>query len=110
MTEEQHDQPEQPEQPEQPRPRTITLDLTVPDLYTDSIAIEMSSYTVTMTLGVAQGPAMRPVGIVRLSHAHAKILAIVLKRLLKKAEETVGPIQIYPSLLQERGISLEDEW
>jgi hypothetical protein len=85
--------------------------MAVPEFYADAAVFEASPYTFTLNLGVSGAGGARPVATVRMSHAHAKVLAILLKRFLKEAEEQLGgPIAVTPKLLQERGIDLERDW
>lgn len=83
---------------------------TLPEFYTDASTFDISAYTFSIRLGVGTEQQVRPVALVRMSHAHAKVLTIMLKKALKEAEEQLGPISIHQQLLEERGIDLERDW
>jgi hypothetical protein len=61
------------------------------------------------TPGVPQTP--KTVGCVRTSLPHAKLLTILLQRMLKQIEERQGyPIRIPPEILRQHGISEQEDW
>ena len=84
----------------------------IPDVYVDATKFEASSYTVTLALGMAAGTGVvRPAATVRMSHTHAKVFAIILTRFLKQTEQTLeAPIPIPKRVLEEMGISLDEDW
>jgi hypothetical protein len=86
--------------------------MAIQEFYADAAAFEISPYTFSLNLGVSMGGGgARPVATVRMSHAHAKVMAIMLKRFLKEAEEKLEvPIAIAPKLLEERKIDLDRDW
>lgn len=81
------------------------LNFAVPDLYVDGGQVEVSPFTVSVTLSVGR----RPAGVVRMSPAYAKMFAILLKQYLKQAEGRWGePIAVPEVVLKDRKISLDD--
>lgn len=90
----------------------------VPDIYCDSVNIAMTPYDLMLMLTkmkpkpegnqVTVSPA--PVGLIRMSLEHAKVLAILLKRNLKEYEDKVGAIPIHPETAKNLGISKNEDW
>jgi hypothetical protein len=61
------------------------------------------------TPGVPQSPKV--VGCIRTSLPHAKLLAILLRRMLKQMEDRQGgAIRIPPEILKQHGISEAEDW
>ena len=86
-----------------------------PEFYTDTLALRLSPYTVTLYFAVRRGTGEEtepePVAVIRMSPEHAKVMAIVFKRALKELEESLRIlISIPPSILEEKDISLETDW
>lgn len=94
----------------------------VPDIYTDSISIFISDWGLTLDLRASKPPAptltpstepvtMLPEGkaLVRMSHAHAKAFAVILKRQLKGYETSFGEIRV-PGLVAENLHITPEEW
>jgi hypothetical protein len=93
----------------------------LPDIYCDSVQIAMTPYdTVLMltknipTFGGKAGKievTPDPVGTVRMSLEHAKVLAILLKRYLQEYERSTGmQIPLHPEMLKNLGISEDEDW
>jgi hypothetical protein len=81
------------------------LTLAVPDVYVDGARVEVSPVTVTLAFATGKRPSV----VVRMSPIYAKIFAVLLKDLLKQAEEKWGePIAIPEAVLKDRGITLDD--
>jgi len=93
-----------------PRITVATPEFAVPEFYVDGSAYEASVYTVTLVLGTSMSTGhLRPSTTIRMSHTHAKVLAMALKRFLKQTEEALGaPIAIPKQALEETGLSLDD--
>jgi hypothetical protein len=88
-----------------------------PDIYCDGVQIGLTPYDVMIELG--RRPAGLPtpanakpvcVGTIRMSLQHAKVLAIMLRKNLKNYEDATGPISMHPVLLEQLGISKEEDW
>ena len=99
------------QEPERDVP-TLRFPITVPDIYADGVSLEASPYTVTVHFGISAGPsALRPTATVRMSHSHAKMFAIMLRKFLKNVEETWdAPIPLHANLLEEKNIDLDKDW
>lgn len=85
------------------------------DVYTDQFNVSIGPYGVTFLL--QRSPAVpqpgqvanEPVGVVRMSQEHAKVLAMILRRQLKQYERDAGfEIPIMPQVLNQLSLSLED--
>jgi len=97
----------------------------VPDIYADQVAMLMTEWGLMLALQTIMPPSGRfeptgesgesvalpeeLMGIVRLTHPHAKTLVILLKRILKAYEEQAGEIQIPPTQITRHNITAE-EW
>ena len=92
------------------------MDEKAPDLYTDSVQIQLSPFGalfVLMLVPPGQGPNTVPEKLahVRMSLEHAKVLAIMLRKQLQKFEHDMGDkIPIHPSVAQQVGISRQEDW
>ena len=86
----------------------------VPEFYVDQIRVAVTPYTVSLVLSVsspipASGDQPRDVAVVRMGPHMAKVIAMLLRRQLKKYEEDSGtPISVPPGVLNSMGLSLED--
>lgn len=87
-----------------------------PDLYVDGMSVAMSTYDVVIELtrkrpvsdGVDQATR---VGVIRMSHEHAKAVAIMLRSSLKAYEQELGAtIPVHPSLRSQLTIGANGEW
>jgi hypothetical protein len=99
----------------------------VPDIYTDFVGFMVSDWGIVMALRATALPLEAPPSagvtvqsgtvqipselkaIVRMSHPHAKALAMLLKRVLKAYEQTAGEI-IIPSVVMELHQLSAEEW
>lgn len=83
-----------------------------PDFYVDAVGFAASPYTVSLAIGVAQPVGdMRLSATIRMSHTHAKVFAIALKRFLKMTEAQLqAPIAVPQRVIEETGISLDEDW
>lgn len=88
----------------------------VPDVYSDSLSLSTNVWGVTLAFGTR--PLRRPEeaeappeikAIVRMSHLHAKVVAMVMRRVLKGVESEVGEIEI-PDAVREALDLTGDEW
>ena len=86
--------------------------VSVPSFYVDVAGFGMTSYTVTLNLGLRRGPkAIQPQAQILMSPQHAKMFVILLTRAIKALEErTGGPIQVPDALLEAKEISLDTDW
>lgn len=92
------------------------MDAEVPDVYCDGIQVSISPFDVVLQL--SQRPAMpgtsqppKSVGYVRMSLEHAKVTAIILRKVLRQHEETQGhEIVLHPNVYQQMGLSKEEDW
>ncbi len=102
-------------QPEQEERSMVEMPDEVPDIYTDNVQFQVGPYDLSLELykrapGVnSTEPPMR-VGTVRMSHQHAKVLAIVLKDTLKQLEAQQGAIPIHPQVLNTLKLSKSEDW
>jgi hypothetical protein len=89
---------------------------TVPDIYCDSVQIGITGYDLMIelqkraaNLNATDAPVR--VATVRMSHEHAKVLAIMLARNLHEYESASGSvIPIHPALRQTLGLSKSEDW
>lgn len=85
------------------------------DVYCDQSRINVSPYTVTLTLAVsspdrqAGGTMGHDLVTVRMSPQHAKTMAMSMRRVLKEFERNSNtPIAIPQELMNQLGMSMED--
>ncbi len=96
----------------------------VPDIYCDGVQIAMTPYDVLLML-TQNKPALgatspqahqiqvqpQPVGLVRMSLEHAKVLTMLLKRNLRAYEDKAdASIPLDPDTSRRLGISKEEDW
>ncbi|MFH1140450.1 MAG: hypothetical protein V1724_02005 [Chloroflexota bacterium] len=86
-----------------------------PDVYCDGMQIQVSPFGIILQLTqIPPTPGTVPpksVAYVRMSLEHAKVVAIVLRRVLKQHEDTQGgAIVLHPQLYQQLGISRQEDW
>ena len=87
----------------------------VPDVYCDALEILATPFGLVLNLSQrapVQGtdPAI-PVAHVRMSLEHAKVMAIILRKVLKSHEDAQGaPIPLHPSVYSQMGISRDEDW
>lgn len=92
------------------------MDQTLPDVYCDGVQVSLSPFDVVLNMtlrppvpGTSQ--TARPVGYVRMSLEHAKVMAIILRKLLKQHEEAQGhEIVLHPQVYQQMGLSRQEDW
>lgn len=96
---------------ETPQEHQIAIDASTPEYYADSFSMGGSEYTVTLHFGVKVGPSFTKVNsIVRMNPLHAKMMAILLTRNLKRYEQELGEIIIPARLLEAKEIDLDQAW
>src|SRR2546429_252232 len=86
--------------------------LDIPDIYADGFAVELSAFTATLTLTLATQGIARPIANIRMSHAHAKVMAMLLRKFMKEVEtkELGEPIAVPTAALEQWKLSLDDDW
>lgn len=96
------------------------MDDKVPDIYCDGVQVMVSPFDIILRL-TERSPALAPQGqpqeepqtvaYVRTSLEHAKVLAIILRKILKTHEDQQGgPINLHPQICQVMGISPQEDW
>ena len=81
------------------------------DVYADGMELAASPYTVSVIFTLTVGPeTQRRQAVVRMSLQHAKMMAIQFKRAVKEMEQQLGPIELSPKLLKEKGIDVSVDW
>jgi hypothetical protein len=94
------------------KPSIVPLFPDIPDIYADGFAVEFSAFTATLTLTLATQGIARPIANIRMSHAHAKVMAMLLRKFMKEVEEKeLGePIAVPSAALAQWKLSLDDDW
>ena len=87
----------------------------VPDVYCDGVQVLVSPFGIILTLSErAPTQGTEPpitVAHVRMSLEHAKVMTIMLKKILKTHEDQQGsPITLHPQIYQQMGISPQEDW
>lgn len=88
----------------------------IPDIYCNSVQLGISPYDLMIELQrkppiLAGEVKPVPVGTVRMSLEHAKVMAIMLTKALKGYEhQTNRQIPMHPELLKNLGISEAEDW
>lgn len=82
----------------------------VPEIYTDSFSMAGSAYTVSLIFAVRMGTVLKQQAVVHMSPIHAKVMAILFKRQLKRYEEAAGEITVPEQLLRDKDINLDRDW
>jgi hypothetical protein len=81
-----------------------------PDFYADGVAIELSAFTATLTMTVTSHGVAAPVANIRMSHAHAKAMVMLLRKFMKEVERDLGePIAVPGAALTAIRTIYEDE-
>ena len=87
----------------------------IPDVYCDGVAINVGPFGVILNLTQAppapgtQQP--KTAAYVRMSLEHAKVMTIMLRKVLKQHEEQQGsPIILHPQIYTQMGISRQEDW
>ena len=94
------------------------MDTEAPDLYTDSVQIQLSPFGALFVFmlapaGQAGGTAPKKIVNLRMSLEHAKVLAILLRKEIQRFESAGNlgeTIPIHPKVLQTLGISRQEDW
>ena len=92
------------------------MDAETPDIYITGVQFSVSPFDMAMLfqLRPAAPSSTTPpeaVGTVRMSLEHAKVMAILLKKVLKNHEEAQGsPIVLHPQIYASMGISPTEDW
>ena len=86
-----------------------------PDIYCDSMQLLLSPFDVILQLTqrapVAGTEPPRTVAYVRMSLEHAKVMAIILRKILKQHEDQQGAaIVLHPQVYQQLGLSPQEDW
>lgn len=83
-----------------------------PEYYIDTFQVGISAYSVILDFGLRTSPEeTRQVARIRMSPEHAKVMAILFRRAIKEFEQTANhTIAIPPALLQDKTLSLEQDW
>jgi hypothetical protein len=92
----------------------------VPDIYCDGLQVLVSPFDLMLQL-TERDPKVGPdgkvtsenrtVAYVRMSLEHAKVVAILLRRVLKNHEDQQGsPIGLHPQVCTELTISPREDW
>lgn len=89
----------------------IPFDDDLPDIYADSINLNLGLYGISIVLGRVKGdlaePTTVPVGVVRMSPQLALVLTQLLRKSLRKFQEDVGAINLPDTVLQSLEIDRE---
>jgi hypothetical protein len=88
----------------------------VPDIYCDGVQVALGAFDVILQLtqrppgvGTTEKPAV--VGNVRTSLEHAKMMAVLLRKVIKQHEERIGgKIQLPLQVWQQLGLSEQEDW
>lgn len=87
----------------------------IPDVYCDGAAIQVSPFGLILNLTQAsptpgtQQP--KTAAYVRMSLEHAKVMAIMLRKILKQHEEQQGgAIVLHPQIYTQMQISRQEDW
>jgi hypothetical protein len=82
------------------------------ECYADSFQLGASPYTFTLVFGLKRADGKTsPLTEVRMSPEHAKVMAILFKRAVKRFEEALGAdISVSPHILREKNVDLSSDW
>ena len=93
------------------------MDPQIPDVYCDGAQINLSPVDAVLLLSkrspnVGTTEPARPVAYVRMSLEQAKIIAIILRKILKGYEEAQlgDQIQLPTPVWQQLGLSPQEDW
>jgi hypothetical protein len=102
----------QEEQPLPPPVPQFIMARPIPEFYTDLVRVDYSAVTIMFTFSIAvPNQPQREQAIVRMSPEHAKLMAIILRKSFKAYEQERGAeISIPASVLEQQGVSLEQDW
>ena len=87
----------------------------IPDVYCDGMLLQLSPFGLILNLTksspIPGTQAPKSVAYARMSLEHAKVIAVMLRRVLKQHEEQQGgAIILHPQVYQQLGISREEDW
>src|SRR6266581_2555776 len=93
----------------------------LPDIYCDGVNVMVSPFDLILQLtqrvpapppGQGQkGEPAKAVANVRMSLEHAKVMAILLRKVLKQHEDQQkAPINLHPQICDAMGISVQEDW
>jgi hypothetical protein len=96
------------------------MDQDIPDMYCDGVQVMVSPFDLILQL-TERHPALplqgkqpespRTIAYVRMSLEHAKVIAIMLRKVLKEHEDQQkGKINLHPQICEVMGISPEEDW
>lgn len=90
-------------------PRQVTpSDVFAPEYYADQLQVGSNPWGFIFQFGLVSEGGPRPVATVRMSPQHAKVMGLLLKRMVREWEETMGqPIQFPAQLISD--LNLPDE-
>ncbi len=87
----------------------------IPDVYCDGVQIGVSPFG--LVLNLTQSPPTpgtqqpKTAAFVRMSLEHAKVMAIMLRKILKQTEDQQGgPIVLHPQIYTQMQISRQEDW
>ena len=87
----------------------------IPDVYCDGVAVQVSPFGLVLNLTQSsptpgtQQP--KTAAYVRMSLEHAKVMTIMLRKIIKQTEEQQGsPIVLHPQIYTKMGISRQEDW
>jgi hypothetical protein len=85
-----------------------------PEVYADAVQMHVTPYTFILNFLVAAplpGGQDSPAATVRMSHEHAKAMAIMLRKNLKAYEDSnQALIPLHPELWKQLGLSKHEDW
>jgi hypothetical protein len=93
-------------QPESQRP-VVAGDVFAPEYYADQLQIGSNPWGFIFQFGLVSEGGSRPVATVRMSPQHAKVMALLLKRVLTDWEEKMGTMDFPEELRRE--LNLPDD-
>lgn len=96
------------EQPEQPVMPAYPSDAFAPEFYADQLQIGSNPWGFIFTFGLASQGGPRPVATVRMSPHHAKVMALMLRRIVQEWEGNMGQTIEFPDALKKE-LNLPDE-
>lgn len=89
----------------------IPLDDDFPDIFADAVNLHLGVYGISLVLGRTKGnlPDVKsvPVAVVRMSPELAFVLTQLLRKNLRRFQETIGPINVPDELLTSLEIERE---
>jgi hypothetical protein len=94
-------------EPIQPRP-IAPSDVFAPEFYADQLQIGTNPWGFIFQFGLVSEGGPRPVATVRMSPHHAKVMALMLKRIVLQWEEGMGQAIEFPAQLRSE-LNLPDE-